>query len=142
MCLAAFVAACMMMVPIGKCCSGRTVEQQQHSHLNIIAVRCLLIEPFAESALNEEAGRLLLEDYESFCKRAQLMTKIHAVPNKRPMPLATRQGTGNANAGSTSVSPSKSQSCGSPVMKKAKGQVKASGQASTAAAKRRALNRL
>jgi hypothetical protein len=26
-------------------------------------VRCLLIEPFAESALNEEAGKLLLEDY-------------------------------------------------------------------------------
>lgn len=110
---------------------------------SVSAVRCLLIEPFAESALNEEAGRLLLEDYESFCKRAQLMTRIHAIPNKRPMPLATRQTTGNANTGSASVSPSKGgQPCGSPVMKKAKGQVKAAGQGPTAAAKRRALKRL
>ena len=105
-------------------------------------VRCLLIEPFAESALNEDAGRMLLEDYESFCKRAQLMTRIHALPNKRPMPLAIRQTTGNANTGSASVSPSKGQPCGSPVMKKAKGQVKAAGQGPTAAAKRRALKRL
>ena len=41
-------------------------------------VRCLLIEPFPESALNEEAGKLLLEDYESYAKHAKLMTKIHA----------------------------------------------------------------
>lgn len=35
--------------------------------------------PNAESALNEEAGRLLLEAYEDYEKRAQMMTKIHAV---------------------------------------------------------------
>jgi hypothetical protein len=27
-------------------------------------VRCLLIEPFPESALNEQAGKMLLENYE------------------------------------------------------------------------------
>jgi hypothetical protein len=37
-----------------------------------------LIAPNPESALNEEAGRLQLEDYEDYAKRAQLMTSIHA----------------------------------------------------------------
>ncbi len=46
---------------------------------HVLAVlRCLLIEPNAESALNEEAGRLLLENYQEYFKRAQLMTSIHA----------------------------------------------------------------
>jgi len=42
-------------------------------------VRCLLIEPNPESALNEEAGRLFMEDYESYARRARLMTNIHAI---------------------------------------------------------------
>jgi len=41
-------------------------------------VRCLLIEPNPESALNEEAGRLFMEDYDSYAQRARLMTGIHA----------------------------------------------------------------
>ena len=45
--------------------------------------RCLLIEPFPESALNEEAGKLLLEDYEEYAKHAKLMASIHAQPPKR-----------------------------------------------------------
>ena len=28
-----------------------------------MVIRCLLIEPYPESALNEEAGKALLEDY-------------------------------------------------------------------------------
>lgn len=34
--------------------------------------------PNPESALNEAAGKLLLEDYDEFYQRAALMTKIHA----------------------------------------------------------------
>lgn len=49
----------------------------------LVIVRCLLIEPFPESALNEEAGKLLLENYEDFAKHARLMTSIHAQPAKR-----------------------------------------------------------
>lgn len=49
----------------------------------LVIVRCLLIEPFPESALNEEAGKLLLEDYQDFAKHARLMTSIHAQPAKR-----------------------------------------------------------
>ena len=49
----------------------------------LVVIRCLLIEPFPESALNEEAGKLLLEDYEEYAKHARLMTSIHAQPAKR-----------------------------------------------------------
>ncbi len=41
-------------------------------------IKCLLIVPNAESALNEEAGKLLLENYEEYYKRASMMTEIHA----------------------------------------------------------------
>lgn len=41
-------------------------------------VKCLLIVPNPESALNEEAGKLLLEKYDDYSKRAQLFTDIHA----------------------------------------------------------------
>lgn len=49
----------------------------------LLVIRCLLIQPFPDSALNEEAGRLIMEDYEEFCKHARLMTSIHALPAKR-----------------------------------------------------------
>lgn len=44
----------------------------------LLVIRCLLIEPNPDSALNEEAGKLLLEEYEEFFRRAKLMTQIHA----------------------------------------------------------------
>ncbi|NWQ84863.1 UBE2S enzyme, partial [Columbina picui] len=44
----------------------------------LLTIRCLLIHPNPESALNEEAARLLLEDYEGFASRARLLTEIHA----------------------------------------------------------------
>lgn len=40
-------------------------------------IKCLLIHPNPESALNEEAGRLLLENYEEYAARARLLTEIH-----------------------------------------------------------------
>jgi len=43
-----------------------------------LVVKCLMIEPNPESALNEEAGKLLLDNYQEFAKRASLMTEIHA----------------------------------------------------------------
>eukprot|EP01028_Stygiella_incarcerata_P013056 TRINITY_DN81112_c0_g1_i1.p1 TRINITY_DN81112_c0_g1~~TRINITY_DN81112_c0_g1_i1.p1 ORF type:complete len:201 (-),score=54.32 TRINITY_DN81112_c0_g1_i1:121-723(-) len=44
----------------------------------LMVVRCLLIAPNPESALNEEAGMMLLENYDEYFDRAKLMTKIHA----------------------------------------------------------------
>lgn len=34
-------------------------------------MRCLLIEPFPESALNEQAGKMLLENYEEYARHAR-----------------------------------------------------------------------
>lgn len=44
----------------------------------LMVIRCLLIVPNPASALNEDAGKLLLEDYDAYYSRAQLMTKLHA----------------------------------------------------------------
>ncbi|XP_022767913.1 ubiquitin-conjugating enzyme E2 22-like isoform X2 [Durio zibethinus] len=44
----------------------------------LIVVRCLLIEPFPESALNEQAGKMLLENYDEYARHARLYTGIHA----------------------------------------------------------------
>jgi ubiquitin-conjugating enzyme E2 S len=60
----------------------------------LLTIRCLLIEPNPESALNEEAGRLLLENYEDYCARARLMTKVHAIkakPAAQPQKTAADQ---------------------------------------------------
>lgn len=51
----------------------------QFEHMFQKTIRCLLIAPNAESALNEEAGKLLLEAYDEYYKRASLMTKIHSM---------------------------------------------------------------
>ena len=40
-----------------------------------------MIYPNPESALNEEAGRLLLEHYDDYSSRARMMTTIHAKPS-------------------------------------------------------------
>ncbi|KAI0075171.1 hypothetical protein K474DRAFT_1676569 [Panus rudis PR-1116 ss-1] len=50
----------------------------------LVTVKCLLIYPNPESALDEEAGKLLLEDYDSYCERAKLITSVHASPKMRP----------------------------------------------------------
>ncbi|XVF07043.1 hypothetical protein REPUB_Repub06bG0103000 [Reevesia pubescens] len=49
----------------------------------LIVVRCLLIEPFPESALNEQAGKMLLENYDEYARHARLYTGIHAKPKPK-----------------------------------------------------------
>ena len=44
-------------------------------------IKCLLIFPFPESALNEEAGKLFMEDYNEYSKIAKLYTNIYANNN-------------------------------------------------------------
>ena len=46
----------------------------------LLTIKCLLIVPNPESALNEEAGKLLLERYDDYCSRAKIYTEIHAKP--------------------------------------------------------------
>nr|XP_002131307.1 ubiquitin-conjugating enzyme E2 S [Ciona intestinalis] len=62
-----------------------TLKQDWNSKMGIrnvlLTIKCLLIHPNPESALNEEAGRLLLEHYADYEERAKLMTEIHALPS-------------------------------------------------------------
>lgn len=46
------------------------------SHV-LAVIRCLLIVPFPESSLNDEAGKLFMESYEEYSKRARLMADVH-----------------------------------------------------------------
>lgn len=41
-----------------------------HSQIEQV-VRCLLIEPYPESALNEQAGKMLLENYDEYARHAR-----------------------------------------------------------------------
>jgi len=41
-------------------------------------IRCLLIIPFPESSLNEEAGRLFQENYQEYFKLAKIYTNVHS----------------------------------------------------------------
>ena len=45
-------------------------------------IRCLLIVPFPESSLNDEAGKLFMQSYDEYARRAALMTAVHASPRK------------------------------------------------------------
>ncbi|CAN6874895.1 unnamed protein product, partial [Brassica oleracea] len=53
-------------------------------------VRCLLIEPFPESALNEQAGKMLLENYEEYARHARVITATEQIAN---VPVAAAAGS-------------------------------------------------
>lgn len=61
----------------------------------LLAVKCLLIAPNAESALNAEAAALLRDRYDDYFARAKLLTEIHARA-PAPAPLR-RRGSGAAS---------------------------------------------
>lgn len=74
----------------------------------LVTVKCLLIYPNPESALDEEAGKLLLEDYNSYCSRAKLMTSVHARarPAAFDTPAASTSSTNANNSAPSSKPPS------------------------------------
>ncbi|CAM6036170.1 unnamed protein product [Sphagnum compactum] len=74
----------------------------------LLVIRCLLIEPFPESALNEEAGKMLMEDYEGYAKHARLMTSIHAMkpkPQHKKVVIAESASINSATTGSEAHTP-------------------------------------
>mmetsp|Transcript_18230 Transcript_18230/g.34707 ORF Transcript_18230/g.34707 Transcript_18230/m.34707 type:complete len:202 (+) Transcript_18230:298-903(+) len=100
--------------PSGEICVNTLKKDWQPSHgiRHILKViRCLLIQPFPDSALNEEAAKLLNEDYEEYSKHARMLTSIHARPqDKRSVGFS-----GAVEA---------SESSASPIKKKAKADKK------------------
>lgn len=75
-----------------------TLKRDWSSELGIAhvlqVIRCLLIVPFPESSLNDEAGRLFMDSYEEYARRARIWTNIHA-----PKQSASKEDT-DADAGS------------------------------------------
>ena len=49
-------------------------------------VWCLLIVPFPESSLNDEAGKLFMDNYDEYASKAKLMTSIHATKRRCTSP--------------------------------------------------------
>ena len=71
----------------------------------LLTIKCLLIVPNPESALNEEAGKLLLERYDDYCARAKLITDIHAKNlQAKPSTSSTDQDEASANKKACNVS--------------------------------------
>ncbi|CAO3588992.1 unnamed protein product [Absidia cylindrospora] len=71
----------------------------------LLTIKCLLIVPNPESALNEEAGKLLLEEYDDYAKRARLYTKIHATSGKSDYEKLCQQYPHKHNKEAASPSP-------------------------------------
>jgi len=70
----------------GEICVNTLKKDWQSSHgiAHVLqVVRCLMINPFPESALNEEAGKDFMEDYDEYCKKARMYTEVHARPAKK-----------------------------------------------------------
>merc|ERR1711981_1529138 len=69
----------------------------------LLTIKCLLIVPNPESALNEEAGKLLLERYDDYCTRAKLYTDIHAKPiQSKPSSTTTTSSSTSSTTTETS----------------------------------------
>ena len=72
-------------------------------------IRCLLIVPFPESSLNDEAGKLFMDSYEEFSKRARIMTEVHAITldtdNEENIHTTTTTTSGQGSGSSNNSSP-------------------------------------
>lgn len=64
-------------------------------------MKCLLIYPNPESALNEEAGKLLLEQYSEYSKQAKMMTEIYALSSKTLSTTFKTDGSSSSSDGSS-----------------------------------------
>ncbi|GAM26179.1 hypothetical protein SAMD00019534_093540, partial [Acytostelium subglobosum LB1] len=104
----------------------------------LLTIKCLLIVPNAESSLNEDASRLMLDNYDDYFKHAKMFTSIHA---PKPASIVEPSSTATPATGSTdessttpaAASTTSNITTSSPVKKKpvdtrpeAKGQVKKS----------------
>lgn len=117
----------------------------------LLTIKCLLIHPNPESALNEEAGRLLLENYEEYAARARLLTEIHAQPpphhrlpgggaaSRAPPPPESCASTSAPPGGASSSSPPQAEG---PMAKKHAGDRDKKLAAKKKTDKKRALRRL
>jgi ubiquitin-conjugating enzyme E2 S len=73
-------------VPSGEICVNTLKKDWNPTNWSLShifeVVKCLLIVPFPESSLNEEAGREFMENYDDFFNNARLYTQVHARPTQ------------------------------------------------------------
>lgn len=73
-------------VPSGEICVNTLKKDWNPANWSLShifeVVKCLLIVPFPESSLNEEAGREFMENYDDFFNNARLYTSVHAKPTQ------------------------------------------------------------
>lgn len=91
----------------------------------LVTIRCLLVHPNPESALNEDAGKLLLEDYAAFSRTARLMTNVHAL-NRNDYVSEEQQAEAPTSAVSSTKRTQHSSSPDEDVLKSTDGSVSAS----------------
>jgi len=70
-------------------------------------IRCLLIVPFPESALNEEAGRLFMESYQEYYAHAKMINSVHAMarPESGVTSMVVDEPTSNATSAAGGQAP-------------------------------------
>lgn len=108
-------------------------------------IKCLLIHPNPESALNEEAGRLLLENYEEYAARARLLTEIHGGaggPSSGSTEAGRALASGGAAPSTDPMAPGGPGGADGPMAKKHAGERDRKLAAKKKTDKKRALRRL
>ena len=100
------------------------------SHV-LSVIRCLLIIPFPESSLNDEAGKLFMESYDEYSKRALLMADVHGRPSASMAGDDKRQkaepGTEEDNDDDQGSSPTSKRKTGNPLGSKNANSIASSG---------------
>uniref|UniRef100_A0A452S1R6 E2 ubiquitin-conjugating enzyme n=1 Tax=Ursus americanus TaxID=9643 RepID=A0A452S1R6_URSAM len=111
----------------------------------LLTIKCLLIHPNPESALNEEAGRLLLENYEEYAARARLLTEIHggaSGPSGGSAEAGRALASGGATPSTDPMAPGGAGGADGPMAKKHAGERDKKLAAKKKTDKKRALRRL
>uniref|UniRef100_A0A8C5JZW5 UBC core domain-containing protein n=1 Tax=Jaculus jaculus TaxID=51337 RepID=A0A8C5JZW5_JACJA len=106
----------------------------------LLTIQCLLIHPNPESALNEEAGRLLLENYGEYAARARLLTEIHG--GAGPTEAGRAQPSGAAASSTDPTAPGGLAGAEGPMAKKHAGERGKKLATKKKTGKKRALRRL
>jgi ubiquitin-conjugating enzyme E2 S len=93
--------------PAGEICVNTLKKDwsPEHTLAHVLQViHCLLIVPFPESALNDEAGKLFMESYDDYAKKARLMTNIHAGGPAMVMTSSAAGAAASSTSSSTAAS--------------------------------------
>jgi len=67
------------------------------SHV-LTVIRCLMIVPFPESSLNDEAGKNFMDSYDEYAKRARLLAGVHGLTRWSSAPIMMN-GAANMSGG-------------------------------------------